>query len=52
MDEVLNGLKKAALITLGTVSVIMGIVGVILPLIPGTPFFILAGYCFNLAFQE
>ena len=44
--------KKAALITLGGLSVVMGIVGVILPFIPGTPFFLLAGYCFNLAFQE
>ncbi|AUB43252.1 putative membrane protein YbaN, DUF454 family (plasmid) [Nostoc flagelliforme CCNUN1] len=50
MSEVLNGIKKAVLITVGTVSLVIGVVGLILPLVPGIPFLILSAICFGLAF--
>ncbi|KAF3888048.1 MULTISPECIES: DUF454 family protein [Nostocales] len=46
MTEVLNSLKKVVLGVVGTVSLVIGIVGVIIPFFPGTPFLILAGICF------
>ncbi|MEH2382226.1 MAG: hypothetical protein V7K27_25615 [Nostoc sp.] len=40
MSDVLNGIKKAVFITVGTVSLVIGVVGLILPLVPGIPFLI------------
>lgn len=48
MNDALKWIKNAALITVGTVSLVIGIAGIILPLLPGTPFLILAGICFSL----
>jgi uncharacterized protein len=42
----LKVLKNAALLVVGTMSLGVGIVGVILPVLPGTPFLILAFFCF------
>jgi len=39
-------LPKPVWITFGIIFVIMGIIGVILPLMPGLVFFILASFCF------
>ncbi len=47
MNDVLKLAKNAALIAIGTVSLVVGIVGVILPLLPGTPFLLLAAACFG-----
>ena len=43
----LKTLKNAALLVVGTVSLAVGIVGVLLPILPGTPFLILAFFCFS-----
>ncbi|WP_158734884.1 YbaN family protein [Alteribacillus sp. YIM 98480] len=42
----MNPLKKALFITLGSVSIFLGIIGIILPLLPTTPFLLLAAYCY------
>jgi uncharacterized membrane protein YbaN (DUF454 family) len=52
MDAVVNHLRKATLFTLGAVSFAVGIAGVILPLLPHTPFFLLSALCFKLALDE
>lgn len=40
-------IKKNLLFALGIVSLVLGAIGALLPLLPTTPFMILAAYCFS-----
>ena len=42
----MNIVKKVLLITLGTISLILGIIGIFLPLLPTTPLLLLTSFCF------
>ncbi|WP_373278496.1 DUF454 family protein [Fischerella thermalis] len=39
-------MRNAARIIVGSISAVIGIVGILLPLIPGTPFLLVAAACF------
>ena len=43
----MNRPAKASLVVLGTLSVALGAIGMVVPLVPATPFLLLAGYCFS-----
>ena len=46
MSALLTALKKYLLIMAGTVSVAFAIIGIILPVLPTTPFLLLAAFCY------
>jgi len=49
MENALKSIQKTFLIVAGTVSLMVGIAGVLLPLLPGIPFLILSKICFGVA---
>jgi len=42
----MNKIRKTLFIIGGFISIILGIIGIIMPLVPTTPFLLLASYCF------
>ncbi|MCR1952439.1 YbaN family protein [Clostridium sp. DSM 100503] len=42
----MKSIKKYIYITVGLISVVLGAIGVVLPIFPTTPFLLLASYCF------
>ncbi|WLR56994.1 YbaN family protein [Mesobacillus subterraneus] len=48
----MNIAVKAILITLGTLSIILGVVGIVVPLLPTTPLILLGAACYVKASEE
>ncbi|BAZ70633.1 MAG: YbaN family protein [Pelatocladus maniniholoensis HA4357-MV3] len=40
-------MRNAARIIVGSISTVVGVVGIVLPLIPGIPFLLVAAACFS-----
>lgn len=40
-------IKNVVLVATGTLCVVLGVIGILLPLVPGIPFLLLAAACFN-----
>ncbi|TVP62870.1 MAG: DUF454 family protein [Nodularia sp. (in: Bacteria)] len=49
MNTVLDWTRRTVLITIGVVSFVVGTIGIVVPLLPTVPFWILTGICFYFA---
>jgi uncharacterized membrane protein YbaN (DUF454 family) len=48
----MNNLKNAVLITFGSFFIILGVIGIFLPLLPTTPFILLGAACYTKGSQR
>jgi len=43
----LKQIRNVGRIVVGSVCTVLGVIGILLPLVPGTPFLLVAAFCFT-----